>query len=235
MAHICKHNKQFLKHNTIFLKHKSILWNTTQNYRNTTQNYRNTTQNYRNTTQNYRNTTQNCRNTTQNYRNTIQNYRNTTQSCRNTTQNYRNNTKYWRTTRVSLGTRAWRRGGCPIWRWRWLWFAEMFLMFVSNESHIPEASLTVRKPVEMEKPDLLFWQRFKRDQSRMKTQLVRRRFFRHVFRTNICSILPSKSKSFPFLSCWILTMIYTKSIKSLSVLFSLRFLISEYRDVQQLT
>jgi len=34
VAHICKHNKQFLKHNTIFLKHKSILWNTTQNYRN---------------------------------------------------------------------------------------------------------------------------------------------------------------------------------------------------------
>ena len=30
VAHICKHNKQFLKHNTIFLKHKSILWNTTQ-------------------------------------------------------------------------------------------------------------------------------------------------------------------------------------------------------------
>ena len=25
VAHICKHNKQFLKHNTIFLKHKSIL------------------------------------------------------------------------------------------------------------------------------------------------------------------------------------------------------------------
>lgn len=24
VAHICKHNKQFLKHNTIFLKHKSI-------------------------------------------------------------------------------------------------------------------------------------------------------------------------------------------------------------------
>ena len=25
VAHICKHNKQFLKHNTIFLKHESIL------------------------------------------------------------------------------------------------------------------------------------------------------------------------------------------------------------------
>ena len=69
-----------------------------------------TTQNYRNAIQNYRNTTQSCRNTTQNYR--------------NTTQNYRNNTKYWRNTRISLGTRAWKRGGCPVWRWRWLWFAE---------------------------------------------------------------------------------------------------------------
>ena len=34
-----------------------------------------------------------------------------------------------------------------------------------TESHIPEASLTVRKPVELEKPDLLFWQRFKRDRA----------------------------------------------------------------------
>jgi len=33
------------------------------------------------------------------------------------------------------------------------------------ESHIPEASLTVRKPVELERPDLLFWQRFNRDRA----------------------------------------------------------------------
>ena len=30
-----------------------------------------------------------------------------------------------------------------------------------NESRIPEPSLLLRKPVEFEKPDLLFWQRFK--------------------------------------------------------------------------
>ena len=31
-----------------------------------------------------------------------------------------------------------------------------------SPSNIPEASLMGRKPVELEKPDLLFWQLFKR-------------------------------------------------------------------------
>ena len=36
-------------------------------------------------------------------------------------------------------------------------------------------------------------------------------FFAMFFQAHSCSILPSKSKSFPFLSSCILTMIYTKS------------------------
>ena len=32
-----------------------------------------------------------------------------------------------------------------------------------KESDIPEASLAVRKPAEMVKANLLFWQRYKRD------------------------------------------------------------------------
>ena len=79
VAHICKHNKQFLKHNTIFVKHKSTFVK----------------------------------------HNTKLSKHNTKLSKHNT------KTKYWRTARVSLGTRAWKRGGCPIWRWRW--FAEMFV------------------------------------------------------------------------------------------------------------
>ena len=102
VAHICKHNKQFLKHNKHFLKHNTIFLkhNTKLSKHNTKLSKHNT--NSRNTTQNCRNTTQNCRDTTQN--------------CWNTAQSYRNNTKYRRVAQVSLGTRAWKQGGYPIWR-----------------------------------------------------------------------------------------------------------------------
>ena len=64
VAHICKHNKQFLKHNTILSKHNTKLSKHNTEFRNTSQNCRNTTQNLRNTTKHLRNTTQNWRNTT---------------------------------------------------------------------------------------------------------------------------------------------------------------------------
>ena len=40
VAHVCKHNKQFLKQNTIFLKHNTELSKPHKINRNTTQNYR---------------------------------------------------------------------------------------------------------------------------------------------------------------------------------------------------
>ena len=43
VAHICKHNKQFLKHNKIFLEQTNTFPNTTRYYLNTTKVYRNTT------------------------------------------------------------------------------------------------------------------------------------------------------------------------------------------------
>ena len=67
VAHICKHNKQFLKHNKHFSKHNIVLCenNKLLSKHNTMSSKHNTI--YRNTTQSLQNTTQYLRNTTQSF------------------------------------------------------------------------------------------------------------------------------------------------------------------------
>ena len=87
VAHICKHNKQFLKHNKHFSKHNIVLsehnkllskHNTVLSKHITILSKHNTVSSKHNTI--YRNTTQSLQNTTQISQNTTQYLRNTTQS-----------------------------------------------------------------------------------------------------------------------------------------------------------
>ena len=130
VAHICKHYKQFLKHNTIFLKHKSIFVKHKPKL---------------------------------SKHNTKLSKHNTKLSKHNTKLS-KHNTKLSKQHKILTG-----RSGKP--RYESMKTRQVSNMAISSEVEtfaskgksyfsISEASLTVRKPVELEKPALLLWQRF---------------------------------------------------------------------------
>ena len=95
VAHICKHNKQFLKHNKHFSKHNIVL-----SEHNKLLSKQNTVLSKHNTILSKHNTVLLKHNTISSKHNTI--YRNTTQSLQNTTQISQNTTQYLRNTTQSF-------------------------------------------------------------------------------------------------------------------------------------